>query len=326
MTLARVWHTPSAVSRGAASIVATLALLVVPGVASGQETVTYYTTDAIGSVRMVTDSGGAVIARYDYRPFGDPCGTACGAQGTIEKRQFAGKEKDLETSLDYFGARYYASANGRFTTVDPELDQQKALLDPQRWNRYTYVLNNPLRNVDPDGKEPVTVGLVLWGLYEIGSGIYDAYTAYRTWNDPNASAAERSIATGGLLAGILLPGGGYGTAGRAALKHVDDVADAAAGVRVIGKFPQYLELAEQIGAKRFNIPEKVWEAMSDAERLAANNKFLDRGILRRDAFRSTERISDVLKTKGFSWLRHEVDYLLKAGYRVAEDGYTLIPQ
>jgi hypothetical protein len=34
----------------------------------------------------------------------------------------------------------------------------------------------------------------------------------------------------------------------------------------------------------------------------------------------------VLKTKGFSWLRHEVDYLLKAGYRVAEDGYTLIPQ
>jgi RHS repeat-associated protein len=150
MTLARVWHTPSAVSRGAASIVATLALLVVPGVASGQETVTYYTTDAIGSVRMVTDSGGAVIARYDYRPFGDPCGTACGAQGTGERKRFTGQEKDAETGFDYVGARYYASGNGRFTTVDPG-HVGGDIFNPQSWNAYAYALNNPLRFIDPLG-------------------------------------------------------------------------------------------------------------------------------------------------------------------------------
>src|SRR5688572_19773293 len=91
--------------RRAAQLTAVLALLAWPLVVSAQETVTYYTTDAIGSVRMVTDSGGAVVARYDYRPFGDPCGTACGPTPPAgERRQFAQGEKDGETSLDYFGA------------------------------------------------------------------------------------------------------------------------------------------------------------------------------------------------------------------------------
>jgi RHS repeat-associated protein len=66
---------------------------------------------------------------------------------------FTGKERDAETGLDYFGARYYRADLGRFTTVDPELNIPAALVDPQRWNRYAYVRNNPLRYVDPDGKD-----------------------------------------------------------------------------------------------------------------------------------------------------------------------------
>jgi RHS repeat-associated protein len=198
--------------------------LAIPGAVAAQtnDIVRYYHTDAIGSVRMITDASQAVVSYYDYFPFGDewPGSTF------PETRKFAAKERDSETAFDYVGARYYASRTGRFTTVDPVLNIEAALTDPQRWNRYAYALNNPLRNVDPDGKEPVTVGLVLWGLYEVGSGIYDAYTAYRTWNDPNASAAERSVATGGLLAGILLPGGGYGTAGRAIVRRGADIVDA----------------------------------------------------------------------------------------------------
>jgi RHS repeat-associated protein len=53
----------------------------------------------------------------------------------------------------YFGARYYRAGIGRFTTVDPELNMKEALPDPQRWNRYAYVRNNPLRYVDPDGRD-----------------------------------------------------------------------------------------------------------------------------------------------------------------------------
>jgi RHS repeat-associated protein len=60
------------------------------------------------------------------------------------------KERDAETGLDYFGARYFSGAQGRFTTVDP-LMASAYVSNPQSWNRYTYALNNPLRFVDPNG-------------------------------------------------------------------------------------------------------------------------------------------------------------------------------
>jgi RHS repeat-associated protein len=59
---------------------------------------------------------------------------------------------DAANARSYFGARYYRAEIGRFTTVDPELNVNAALLDPQRWNRYTYARSNPLRWTDPDGR------------------------------------------------------------------------------------------------------------------------------------------------------------------------------
>jgi RHS repeat-associated protein len=52
----------------------------------------------------------------------------------------------------YFGARYYQAKLARFTTVDPVYTWRDNLVDPQRWNRYAYGRNNPLKYVDPDGK------------------------------------------------------------------------------------------------------------------------------------------------------------------------------
>jgi RHS repeat-associated protein len=68
-----------------------------------------------------------------------------------------GKERDSETNLDYFGARYFSGAQGRFTSPDaPLLDQH--ILDPQSWNLYTYGRNNPLRYVDPTGQAIELIG------------------------------------------------------------------------------------------------------------------------------------------------------------------------
>jgi RHS repeat-associated protein len=66
--------------------------------------------------------------------------------------QFTGKERDAETGLDYFGGRYFSGAEGRFISPDPKASSAR-LYDPQRWNRYTYALNNPLYYIDPDGEE-----------------------------------------------------------------------------------------------------------------------------------------------------------------------------
>ncbi|WP_228486487.1 RHS repeat-associated core domain-containing protein [Paludibaculum fermentans] len=61
-----------------------------------------------------------------------------------------GKERDAETGLDYFGARYFSGAQGRFTSPDPIMASAK-VSNPQSWNRYSYAFNNPLRFTDPTG-------------------------------------------------------------------------------------------------------------------------------------------------------------------------------
>jgi RHS repeat-associated protein len=68
---------------------------------------------------------------------------------------FTGKERDVESNLDNFDARYYSSGMGRFTSADwsesPEPVPYATLTNPQTLNLYSYVKNNPLRDTDPTG-------------------------------------------------------------------------------------------------------------------------------------------------------------------------------
>ena len=70
----------------------------------------------------------------------------------LNAHKFTGKERDSESGLDYFGARYYASGMGRWMSPDWSAKVEPvpyAKLDnPQSLNLYTYALNNPLRNID----------------------------------------------------------------------------------------------------------------------------------------------------------------------------------
>lgn len=145
-------------------LLALLALGAFPTLLVAQTTtqvVEFYHTDASGSVRAVTKQVTGtwqVVRRYDYMPFGEEL---AGQPLAAYKFLFTGKERDFETGQDYFGARYYGAGLGRFTTVDPELNLKDALADPQRWNRYAYVTNNPLRYIDPDGRDRM-------GMYQPG--------------------------------------------------------------------------------------------------------------------------------------------------------------
>ena len=120
----------------------------------------YLTKDPLGSTRIVTDQVGTVVGRHDFLPFGEEIPKTVGPRvliGAYEgldavRHRFTGKERDFETGRDYFGARYFSGSQGRFTSPDPALTLPQALMDPQQWNRYTYVRNNPLRYVDPEGE------------------------------------------------------------------------------------------------------------------------------------------------------------------------------
>jgi RHS repeat-associated protein len=116
----------------------------------------YLSTDHLGSTRLVTGENGSVIARHDYLPFGEeiPSGYANrGADWAADdsvKQKFTGQARDSETGNDFFNARYFNGALGRFLSPDPG-NAGADLLNPQSWNGYGYVNNSPLINVDPDG-------------------------------------------------------------------------------------------------------------------------------------------------------------------------------
>jgi len=75
---------------------------------------------------------------------------ACATNMCFPRSRTTGKERDSESGNDYFGARYYASSIGRWMSPDlPLADQEPA--DPQSWNLYAYVRNNPLNSIDNDG-------------------------------------------------------------------------------------------------------------------------------------------------------------------------------
>jgi RHS repeat-associated protein len=74
-----------------------------------------------------------------------------GVPASALTRKFTGKERDAESGLDNFGARYNASSLGRFTTPDPLYIEARRLADPQRLNLYAYARNNPVTITDPTG-------------------------------------------------------------------------------------------------------------------------------------------------------------------------------
>lgn len=107
-------------------------------------------TDALGTKRLQTSATGQPELNCLSMPFGngDPC-VQVGKVAEASEQRYTGKERDTESGLDNFGARYYASSMGRF--MSPDSTGYSGLTNPQSWNLYAYTLNNPLRYIDPTG-------------------------------------------------------------------------------------------------------------------------------------------------------------------------------
>ena len=117
----------------------------------------YLTADHLGSPRINTDASGNVTARHDYMPFGEEISTSqrtssVGYPGSPDgvRKQFTGYERDTETGLDFAQARMYSFSIGRFTVPDP-FNGSSSAQQPQSYNRFAYVGNNPLVTTDPGG-------------------------------------------------------------------------------------------------------------------------------------------------------------------------------
>jgi RHS repeat-associated protein len=118
----------------------------------------YYFSDHLSSASVITNATGAMPPQEesDYYPYG---GEIVVTNSDPNPYKFTGKERDAESGLDMFGARYYGSSLGRFMTPDwsstPSPVPFASPTDPQTLNLYAYEKNNPLAKPDLDGHSDV---------------------------------------------------------------------------------------------------------------------------------------------------------------------------
>ncbi len=215
-----------------AGIVLTL-VTAIPRAAPAAETLTFIHTDALGSPVAATDQQGNVIWREEYKPYGERIKNEPAAQ--TNTRWFTGHPHDAATGLTYMGARYYDAVVGRFMAVDPlsywMIDKnareggrrfydhsqiyvlgiktgatQVAVDDGslvRGFNGYAYVLNNPLRYIDPTGLDAkVTLYPGASGFGHVGIGVNSPNTT-GFYPAPNASTWD--VVTGQPVPGVMQP-------------------------------------------------------------------------------------------------------------------------
>jgi RHS repeat-associated protein len=169
-------------------------------------------TDHLGSVRLVVNAAtGEVAQRLDYDAFGR---VQLDTNPGFQPFGFAGGLYDPQTGLVRFGARDYDPETGRFTTKDP------IGFGGGDTNLYGYVLNDPVNFIDPTGEiafVPILLGA--WAVAEVALTVYDFFETAETLADPCASLSEKLLSAGGTLAGLGLPGGGYGALAKRGAKR-----------------------------------------------------------------------------------------------------------
>jgi RHS repeat-associated protein len=120
--------------------------------ATGTDGVFYYFSDHLKTASVITDSAGVIKAESDYYPWG---GELQFVANDSNDYKFTGKKRDLETGLDYFGARYYSNGLGRWVSADwsatPVPVPYADPADPQSLSLYSYVRNIPTTRFDSDG-------------------------------------------------------------------------------------------------------------------------------------------------------------------------------
>ncbi|MBV9957315.1 MAG: RHS repeat protein [Acidobacteria bacterium] len=127
----------------------------------------YVMADHQGSTRVVTDTGGNVLSRHDYQPFGEEIYAGVGmrvtgngfSQPDSVRQKFAMMEQDEATGMAHTLWRKYDGTSGRWTSPDPYGGSLK-LGDPQSFNRYSYVNNDPVNHLDPTGLALEDIGVL----------------------------------------------------------------------------------------------------------------------------------------------------------------------
>jgi RHS repeat-associated protein len=152
----------------------------------------YYLKDHLGTVKMTVDGTGTVVGWDDFYPFGMQMEGRSQAAGADPRYKYTSKERDAESGIDYFGARYYDARIGRWLTVDPLAEKYPG------WSPCNYAGNNPIVRRDANGD---TVSFADENLRKQHEDYYNRpeSSRYREQHDRlNASDVMYTVTTGDL--------------------------------------------------------------------------------------------------------------------------------
>ena len=107
----------------------------------------YYQGDHLGSSAYLTDEAGAITQTLNYLPYGEDWVDVHNNPNYLSRYKYNGKEKDPESGLHYYGARYYDSDISQWLSIDPMADKYPSL------SPYNYCADNPVNIIDPDGRD-----------------------------------------------------------------------------------------------------------------------------------------------------------------------------
>jgi RHS repeat-associated protein len=181
----------------------------------------YLFADILGTPRAISGNGGAVLECTDYTPFGRSLHAQAGGRNggchqpaTHASQQFTGQVRDQGTDLDYFGARYYSAAQGRWLTPDwsekPAPVPYADLSKPQTLNLYQYVGNNPTTQKDADGHcalgiivdTAICVGVAAVGVELLAWwGMEKYYQSEKLYHDARSLRMQKLETTDAFLSG-----------------------------------------------------------------------------------------------------------------------------
>ncbi len=263
----------------------------------------YVHLDHLGSIQTITDTTGRVMEVLSFDAWGQrrdafTWDNAPSSIGRLTDRGFTGHEHLDEVSLIHMNGRVYDPEIGRFVSADPFIQTPWNL---QSYNRYSYVLNNPLSMTDPSGyffkklfksfkamlKNPVALTVFVaslstgfWAAAQVtsfatctvaGSTIFTSTTQVMV-----ASAAAGGF-TGGFTAGILSGNGLDGAFRSGVLGGLTAGVTAGLNSLVDGAFPHYLRTGAPKGGESGSILSEVLSLRRASSQIP---RFLARGAIR----------------------------------------------
>ena len=134
----------------------------------------------------------------------------------------------------------------------------------------------------------------------------------------SATASTAAVIAGANTLALTVSGGGLVAGGKVV---VDNIQRAIGNSTVLGSYPGYLKLADQLKARVFSVPSSVWNNMTRAQQWAMNQKFLDESIKKGHQFILS---ANAYGAKEGTFFFSEIQYLLNNGYKIVDEGWRLI--